>query len=246
MSALEGKIALVTGASRGIGRAIALRLAQDGADVAITYGSSSGAADETVEAIRSAGRKATALQVDVADADAVRAAVDQVAEQFGRLDILVNNAGVFQVKEVAEVTQEEIDQMIAVNVRAVYVASQQAARHMGPGSRIISIGSVNGTRTAFPGIALYGMSKAALIGFTKGLSRDLAGAGITVNTIEPGPTDTQMNPADGPFAHAMHGVMALNRHGKPEEIASMAAYLATPEAAFVTGANIPVDGGFLG
>ncbi len=242
MSQQKEKVALITGGSRGIGAAVAKRLAEDGARVALTYSSS---VDKAAALVAATGGTAKAYQVDSADAEALRAAVEQVVSDFGRLDILINNAGVFSLNPIDEVTQADIDRSLNVNVRAVYVGSQQAVKHLPRGGRIINIGSVNGTRMPFPGGALYAMSKSALIGFTKGLSRDLAARGITVNTVDPGPTDTDMNPANGPFADAMHQLMALDRHGTPEEIASMVSYLASDEAAFITGANIAVDGGFL-
>lgn len=241
---LAGKVALVTGGSRGIGAAIAKRLTTDGADVAITYSSSPARADEVVQAIQSGGRRGLALRADAADADAVRGAITQTVEQLGRLDILVNNAGIAVIKPLEEFTLEEFDRLVAVNVRAVFVASQEAARHLGEGGRIITIGSVNADRMPFVGGGVYAMSKAAVAGLTRGLARDLGPRGITVNTVQPGPVDTEMNPAEGPFAESIKSMLALSRYGHAEEIAGLVAHLASPESGFITGASLTIDGGF--
>jgi 3-oxoacyl-[acyl-carrier protein] reductase len=244
MSELTGKVALVTGGSRGIGAAIAKRLAQDGADVALTYVSAADKARAVVAEIEATGRRGLAIAADSADPDAVTAAVERAAAEFGRFDILVNNAGIFPFGPPEAVTVEEIDRTLAIHVRAVFVASQAALRHMEAGGRIISIGSCLAQRVPHPGVALYAMSKSALIGFTKGLARDVGERGITVNVVDPGSTDTDMNPADGTDAEAQRSFMALGRYGSADDIAAMVAHLAGPGGRFVTGASIAVDGGY--
>lgn len=241
---LTGKVALVTGGSRGIGAAIAKRLARDGAAVAITYASAQQRADEVVGAIEAAGGRALAIRADSADAGAVKGAVAEAVRALGRLDVLVNNAGIGRVAPLHEFSLEDFDRMVAVNVRGVFAAIQEASRHMVAGGRIVTIGSVNGDRVPFPGGAVYAMTKAAVAGLTRGLARDLAPRGITVNTVQPGPVDTDMNPADGPRAERTKGLTALGRYGQGDEIASLVAYLASPEAAFVTGASLNIDGGY--
>ncbi|MEU6204660.1 SDR family oxidoreductase [Micromonospora musae] len=241
---LEGKVALVTGGARGIGAGIALRLAQDGADVALTYRQSAEQAATVVKEIQSLGRRALAVQADSADPAAIQGAVDRTAIVLGRLDILVNNAAVFLVGAVDELGADEVEQTIAVNVRGSYVAARAAARHLGEGGRIISIGSNVGERAVFPGLALYSMSKTALAGLTRGLARELGSRGITVNLVNPGPTDTDSNPADGPNAATIAGFTALGRYARPADIAATVAHLAAPEAGYVTGAVVNVDGGF--
>ncbi|MEU3457754.1 SDR family oxidoreductase [Micromonospora sp. NPDC006766] len=241
---LDGKVALVTGGSRGIGAAVALRLAREGADVALTYQQREDRAADLVEQIKAVGRRAMALPVDSADADALSAAVDQVAAEFGRLDILVNNAGVFLVDPVEELGLAEFERTVAVNVRAPFVASRAAARHMTAGGRIINVGSNMAERTVFPGFSLYAMSKTALVGLTKGLGRELGARGITVNLVNPGPTDTDANPADGPNAELISGLTALGRYAAPADIAAAVAFLASDDSEYVTGATINVDGGF--
>lgn len=244
MSGLKGKKALVTGGSRGIGAAIALRLAQEGADVALTYERSAEKAAEVATAVEALGRKGVALAADSADPAALKAAVDKATETLGGLDILVNNAGIFRGGGAVESWQlADIDATLAVNVRAVVLASQAAAAHLKEGGRIISIGSCLAERVVEPDLTLYAMSKAALIGFTKGLARDLGPRGITVNIVHPGSTDTDMNPAAGPHADAQRARMAIPRYGKPEDIASMVAYLASEESRFITGAGFAIDGG---
>lgn len=244
MSELAGKVALVTGGSRGIGAAIAKRLARDGADVALTYVSAADKARAVVAEIEAVGRRGLAIAADSADPEAVIAAVDRTAAELGRLDILVNNAGIFPYGPPEAVTLEEIDRTLAIHVRAVFVASQAALRHMGAGGRILSIGSCLGQRVPHPGVTLYAMSKSALVGFTKGLARDVGPRGITVNLIDPGSTDTDMNPADGPGAAAQRELMALGHFGSADDIAAMTAHLAGPGGRFVTGAAIAVDGGY--
>lgn len=245
--ALAGKAAFVTGGSRGIGAAIVRRLARDGAAVAFTYTSNGAPAKALAAEIEAAGGRALALQADSADAAVLTAAIDGAARELGRLDILVNNAGVAVMGEVGSVTLEDLDRTLAVNVRGVFVATQAAVRHMGQGGaygRVITIGSTNSDRLPWAGFSVYGMSKAAIVGLTKGLARDLGPRGITVNNVQPGPVNTDMNPADGPMAGDMHGMMAVNRHADPAEIAGMVAYLVGPEAGMVTGASLLIDGGF--
>ncbi|HEX7653920.1 MAG TPA: 3-oxoacyl-ACP reductase family protein [Verrucomicrobiae bacterium] len=242
---LKNKCALVTGGSRGIGAAIVKRLAQAGANVALTYSGSAERANETVAAARKLGVKALALRADSADAAAVNAAVNQTVKELGGIDILVNNAGVFKLGTVADFPLADFDQTFAVNVRAVFVASQAAVAHMTAGGRIINIGSCNADRVPFQGASAYGMSKSALVGLVKGMARDLGPRGITVNNIQPGPVDTEMNPDKGDFATMLkQQINALPRYGTAEEIAAMVAYLAGPEAGYVTGASLTIDGGF--
>ena len=213
---LDGKVALVTGGSRGIGAAVALRLAEDGADVALTYQGSAERAEEVVAKITAMGRTGWAVRADSADPEAVHAAV---AERFGRLDVLVNNAGVGAGGAIEEVAIEELDRVLEVNVRAPYLYAQAAVKHLTEGGRIVGIGSCIAQRVAFPGAALYATSKAALIGLTKALARELGPRGITVNLVHPGPIDTDMNPADGPSADFQRGFVALGRYGTANEVA---------------------------
>jgi 3-oxoacyl-[acyl-carrier protein] reductase len=243
MPELVGKVALVTGGSRGIGAAIAARLAELGSDVAITYGQSKERADEVVETIKSHGRRGLAIQADSAAADEVPAAVGRVVEELGRLDVLVNNAGIFPFGPIDDVSIEEVDRTLGIHARAVYLASQAAVRHMSDGARIISIGSNLAERVPFPGLTLYSMSKSALIGFTRGLARDLGDRGITVNLVQPGSTDTDMNPADGPTADDQRALSALGRYGDPTDIAEMVAFLSGPGGRSITGSVLTVDGG---
>ena len=243
-TSLNGKVAIINGGSRGIGAATARRLAQDGATVVIGYANSAAAAQALAADIEAQGGKAYPVHADASDATALRRAIDGTAERFGRLDILVNSAGVLVLNPVDTFSLEDFDRTVAVNVRSVFVAAQAAAVHMRGGGRIINIGSTNAGRMPFAGGAVYAMSKSALTGLAKGLARDLGARGITVNNVNPGPVDTDMNPADSDFAAGLHGLMALPRHGRPEEIAGMVAYLASEEAAFVTGADLLIDGGF--
>ena len=244
MARLTGKVALVTGGSRGIGAAIAKRLAADGADVALTYASSPAKAEAVVAEIGVLGRKGLALAADSADAAAVTGAVERTVDAFGRIDILVNNAGIFVGGSIDNDTLEDIDRTLAVNIRAVYVGSQAAGRHMGKGGRIISIGSCLAELVGDPGMTLYSMSKAALIGMTKGMARDFGPRGIAVNIVHPGPTDTDMNPAEGAHADKQRAKLAVGHYGEAADIAAAVAYLAGAEAGFVTGAALAVDGGF--
>ncbi|MDM0026325.1 SDR family oxidoreductase [Variovorax saccharolyticus] len=241
---LAGKSALVTGGSRSIGAAIARRLAADGAAVAITYSASPDKAHEVVRSIESAGGRALAVQADAGDPAAVRAAVAAAAEAFDGIDILVNNAGIALGGAIGDIRFEDYERMIAVNVTGVFVATQEAVRRMKPGGRVIQIGSSMTRYAAFPTASLYTLTKGAVTGFNRSLVRDLGPRGITVNTVHPGPTDTDMNPDGGPVSKIVGPGMAIGRYGQPSEIASLVAYLASPDAAFVTGADIVADGGF--
>jgi len=241
---LQGKRALVTGGSRGIGAAIVQRLARDGADVAFTYVTPSAQVDQTAKAVAAAGRRAIPLAADSANPLALAQAVDQAASGLGGLDILVNNAGVALVAPIEQFRLEDFDRTVAINIRAVFVAIQASLKHMPNGGRIVNIGSCNAERMPFLGGCVYAMSKAALVGLVKGLARDLGPRAITVNNVEPGPTDTDMNPANGPSADFLRPIMALGRYGRPEEVAAMVAYVVGPEAGWVTGASLDIDGGF--
>jgi 3-oxoacyl-[acyl-carrier protein] reductase len=240
---LEGKIALITGGSRGIGAAIAKRLAADGASVAITYTKGADAATSVVKEIERAGGKAIAIQADAVDADAVKAAVEKTVATFGRLDVLVNNAGTAIPKTFEETTLEEIDRVIDINVRGTLVATQAALKHMKSGGRIIMIGSSVGERVLTPGLVAYSATKGAVKMFTQGLSREVGSRGITVNNVQPGPIDTDLNPAAGDWAVPQKATTALDRYGHVEEVAALVAFVAGPEASYITGANLTVDGG---
>lgn len=241
---LQGKTALVTGGSRSIGAAIAKRLAADGAAVALTYSASADKAEQVVREIEAAGGRALAIPADAGDPQAVRAAVAATVETFGTIDILVNNAGLALGGPIDEISFEDYQRMIAVNVTGVFVATQEAVRRMNKGGRVIHIGSSMTRYAAFPGASLYTLTKGAVTGFNRSLVRDLGPRGITVNTIHPGPTDTDMNPDGGPVSKIVGPGMAIGRYGQPREIAAVAAFLASPEAAFVSGADIVADGGF--
>ena len=243
MANLTNKAALVTGGSRGIGAAIAKRLAADGAAVAITYTQGAEAAAQVVNAIEAAGGKAIAIQADAADAKAVTAAVDQTAATFGHLDVLVNNAGTAIPKPFEETVLEEMDRMIDINVRGMFIATQAALRHLPDGGRIIMIGSCVGERMMTPGLVAYSATKGAVKMFTQGLAREVGARGITVNNIQPGPIDTDLNPAAGDWAEPQIANTALKRYGHVDEIAAMVAFVAGPEAGYITGANLTVDGG---
>ncbi|MBU9420431.1 SDR family NAD(P)-dependent oxidoreductase [Burkholderia multivorans] len=243
MNRLQGKRVLVTGGSRGIGAAIAKRLAADGADVAITYEKSAERAQAVVAEIETLGRRAVAIQADGADPAAVRAAVDRAADTLGGLDILVNNAGIFRAGSLDALTLDDIDATLNVNVRAVIVASQAAARHLGEGGSIVSTGSCLATRVPDAGMSLYAASKAALIGWTQGLARDLGPRGITVNIVHPGSTDTDMNPADGEHADAQLARMAIPRYGKADDVAALVAFVVGPEGRSINGTGLTIDGG---
>ena len=243
MNELQDLKALVTGGSRGIGAATAIALAERGADVALTYNSSADAAAKVVKEIEALGRRAFALEVDAADAVAVADGVQRAADQLGGLDILVNNAGVGAIGPITELTLADLDRVLAVNVRGVYAATQAAVPLLSDGGRVIHLGSCAAGRVTSPGMTLYAMSKAALVGLSKGLARELGSRGITSNVVQPGPIDTDMNPADGPFAAAQIGDLALDRFGKPAEVAAAIAYLAGPHGAYVTGTELTIDGG---
>jgi len=240
---LAGKVAVVTGGSRGIGAAIARRLATDGASVAVTYSKGADAARSVVEAIEGSGGRAIAIQAEAADPDAVKAAVEKTVATFGRLDILVNNAGTAIPKKFEEATLEELDRVIDINVRGTFVATQAALKHMRDGGRIIMIGSCVGERMMTPGLAAYAATKGAVKMFAQGLSREVGSRGITVNNVQPGPIDTDLNPASGDWAVPQIANTALNRYGTVDDVAALVAFVAGPEASFITGANLTVDGG---
>jgi 3-oxoacyl-[acyl-carrier protein] reductase len=244
--ALAGKVALVTGGSRGIGAAIARRLARDGADVAISYAVSADKAEAVVADLKKEGVRAAAFKVDQADAAQVADLVEAVADRFGRLDILVNNAGVFVAGGIADsaIDVAGLARQFAVNVTGVAATVRAAASFLGEGGRIISIGSISGDIAPIPGTADYSATKAAVAAYTRGWARDLGRKGITVNTVQPGPIDTDMNPADSNMAAVLSANVALGRYGKPEEVAAAVAFLASPDAGYITGATLNVDGGF--
>ncbi len=240
---LEGKAALVTGGSRGIGAAIAKRLAADGASVAITYAKDAGAASSVVKAIELAGGKAIAIKADAADTIAVKASVEETVKTFGRLDILVNNAGTAIPKPFEETSLEDMDHVLNLNVRGVMVATQAALKHMKSGARIIMIGSCVGERVIAPGLVAYSATKGAVKIFTQGLAREIGGRGITVNNVQPGPIDTDLNPAGGDWAVSQKAATALGRYGHVDEIAALVAFIAGPESSYITGSNLTIDGG---
>ena len=243
MSKLAKRVALVTGGSRGIGAAIAKRLAADGASVAITYAKDAGAASAVVKAIELGGGKAIAIQADAANVEAVKAAVEKTVATFGQLDVLVNNAGTAIPKAFEETALEEMDRVIDINVRGTMATTQAALKHMKSGGRIISIGSAVGDRVQTPGLVAYSATKGAVKIFTQGLSREVGGRGITVNNIQPGPIDTDLNPASGDWAVPQRAATALDRYGNVDEIAAAVAFIAGPESSYMTGSNITVDGG---
>jgi 3-oxoacyl-[acyl-carrier protein] reductase len=244
MGQLNGRVALVTGGSRGIGAGIARRLAREGADVAVTYLQGKEHALEVVADITAQGRRGLALAADSAEAEAMAAAVERTVDEFGRLDILVNNAGITVVEPIDTVALADVDRIYAVHVRGAVAAAQAAVPHMDSSGRIVSIGSCIADRVPEPGWSLYAMSKAALVGLTKGLARDLGGRGITANVVHPGPIDTDMNPADGEHADAERAFLAVDHFGEVDDIAGVVAHLAGPEGRFITGAAIDVDGGW--
>jgi 3-oxoacyl-[acyl-carrier protein] reductase len=243
MATLTKKVALVTGGSRGIGAAIAKRLAADGASVAITYSKDADAASSVVKAIEGAGGKAIAIQADAADAEAVKGAVKKTVTTLGGIDVLVNNAGTAIPKSFEDTTLEELDRLFNINVRGVMVATQAALKHMKSGGRIIMIGSCVGERMMTPGLVPYSATKGAVKMFTQGLSREVGKRGITVNNVQPGPIDTDLNPAAGDWAAPQKAATALDRYGKADEVAALVAFVAGPEASYITGANLTVDGG---
>lgn len=246
MNTLANKIALVTGGSRGIGAAIVKRLAAEGADVAFTYVSAKDEAEALVNEIEASGRRALAIQANAADADAVKASVEATAAKFGRIDILVNNAGIGIMAPLDQLTIDDFDKTFNINVRAIFVAIKQAAKYMATGGRIINIGSTNATRMPFEGGAIYAASKAAVQGLTLGLSRDFGPQGITINNLQPGPINTDMNPENGPFADFLKTQLPVGRYAQPDEVAAFTAFLAGPEAGYITGASLNIDGGFKG
>jgi 3-oxoacyl-[acyl-carrier protein] reductase len=243
MSKLTNKVALVTGGSRGIGAAIAKRLASDGASVAITYAKDAGAANAVVKAIEDGGGKAVAIQANGADVEAVKGAVEKTVASLGRLDVLVNNAGTAIPKKFEDTTLEELDHVINLNLRGVFVTTQAALKHMNDGGRIIMIGSCVGERMMTPGLVPYSATKGAVKMFTQGLAREVGGRGITVNNVQPGPIDTDLNPASGDWAAPQIAATALARYGSVDEVAALVAFVAGPEASYITGANLTVDGG---
>ncbi len=240
---LEGKVALITGGSRGIGAAVAKRLAEDGASVAITYTKGADAAASVVKEIERAGGKAIAIQADAVDAGAVKAAVDKTVATFGRLDVLVNNAGTAVPKRFEDTTLEELDRLIDINFRGTMVTTQAALKHMKNDGRIIMIGSCVGERAMTPGLVPYSATKGAVKMFSQGLAREVGNRGITVNNIQPGPIDTELNPALGEWAVPQKAATALDRYGHVEDVAALVAFVAGPEASYITGANLTVDGG---
>jgi 3-oxoacyl-[acyl-carrier protein] reductase len=242
MSKLANKVALVTGGSRGIGAAIAKRLAADGASVAITYAKDSRAASAVVKAIERDGGKAIAIQADAVHVEAVQGAVEKAVATFGRLDVFVNNAGTAIPKKFEETTLEEFDRVIDINVRGVFVATQAALKHMNDGGRIIMIGSAVGERVLVPGLVPYSATKGAVKIFTQALSREV-GRGITVNNVQPGPIDTELNPAAGDWAVPQKAATSLDRYGKVDEVAALVSFVAGPESSYITGTNLTVDGG---
>ena len=245
MSDLSNRVALVTGGSRGIGAATAKRLASDGATVAISYNSSPDAAEAVVSEIREAGGTAEAFRADAASAAANAELVDAVIERFGGLDVLVNNAGVYQTAPVHETTDEAYDANLDVNLRGSFATIRTAAPHLRDGGRIVNVGSVV-AKNGFPGNAIYGAAKAGATVLAKAVAKELGGRGITVNTVHPGPIDTDMNPSDpdqNPMAETLASMTALGRYGTADEIASTIAFLVSDEAAYITGAEITVDGG---
>jgi 3-oxoacyl-[acyl-carrier protein] reductase len=240
---LEGKVALVTGGSRGIGAAIAKRLAGDGAKVAITYATGADAAASVVKTIEGVGGKAMVIQADATDDKAVKAAIEGAVACFGKLDVLVNNAGTAIPKKFEDATLEELDRVIDINIRGVFVTTKAALKHMNDGGRIVMIGSCVGERMMTPGLVPYSATKAAMRMFTQGLSREVGHRGITVNNVQPGPIDTDLNPAAGEWAVPQRANTALNRYGSADDVAALVAFVAGPEASYITGANLTVDGG---
>ncbi|WP_328350473.1 3-oxoacyl-ACP reductase FabG [Mycobacterium sp. NBC_00419] len=244
-ASLAGRRALVTGGSRGIGAEIVRRLSADGAAVAFTYASSATVAEKLVADVAANGGKAVAIRADAADPTAVAAAVEQSVAELGGLDVLVNNAGVAEIAPIEDITAEQFDTMVAINIGGVFWAARSAVPHLGEGGRIINIGSVNAERVPGPGLSVYAMTKGAVASFTRGLARELGPRGITVNNVQPGPVDTDMNPDEGEFADSLRQIIPLGRYGHTRDIAAMVSFLAGPESGFMTGAHVTVDGGFV-
>ncbi|GEN24513.1 3-ketoacyl-ACP reductase [Halomonas cupida] len=243
MSGLTGKVALVTGGSRGIGAEIARRLAADGAAVAITYASREEDARSVVSNIGASGGSAIAIQADGRNGEEIESAVAQVLTNYSALDILVNNAGIFVTGDLLEFSEEDLDHSLSINLRAPFIAMQAAGRHLRDGGRIINIGSNLASRVPWPGISLYAMTKSGLVGLTKGAARDFGPCGITVNVVHPGSTNTDMNPADGDHSDLQRGAMAIPRYNEASDVASLVRWLAGPEGRSVTGAEFTIDGG---
>ena len=243
-SPLSGRRALVTGGSRGIGAEIVRRLAADGAAVAFTYSSSAADADKLVADVVAAGGKAVAIQADAADRDQIAAAVERTVADLGGLDILVNNAGTAHLGPIDDFPADQFDRLVAINIGGVYFAIRSAIKHLGKGSRIINIGSINADRVPGPGISVYAMTKGAVSSLNRGLARELGPRGITVNNVQPGPINTDMNPDSGDFAESLKEVLALGHYGHVSDVAALVSFLAGPESGYITGANLNVDGGF--
>lgn len=244
-ASLTGRRALVTGGSRGIGAEIVRRLTADGAAVAFTYANSAALAEKLVADVAANGGKAVAIRADAADRSQIAAAVERSVAELGGLDILVNNAGVAEIAPIEDITAEQFDTMVAINIGGVFWASHSAIPHLGEGARIINIGSVNADRVPGPGLSVYAMTKGAVASFTRGLARELGPRGITVNNVQPGPVATDMNPDEGEFADSLRSIIPLGRYGNTSDIAAMVSFLAGPESAFMTGAHVTVDGGFV-
>lgn len=243
MSELDGRVAVVTGGSRGIGAAVVRRLAADGADVALTYRDAAGHANDVVADVERVGRRGLAVQADLRDPAAIETAMDAAAAHFGRIDLLVNNAGVFPVGSIEELTLEDYEEATQIHVRAVFLGVRAALAHMPDGGRIVTIGSSLAERVPAAGLSLYSLTKASLVGFTKGLARDLGPRGICATVVHPGSIDTEMNPADGSHADGERALTALGRYGRPDEIAAMVAHLCGPDGAYITGVTLTIDGG---
>ena len=244
MGGMDGKVALVTGGGRGMGEAIARKLASLGAAVMLTFPNGRESAEPVAASIREAGAAAHAVLADSGNDEQMRHAVAETVRYFGRLDILVNNAGIGVVAPLEELTLEDFDRVVSINIRGIFVATQESVKHMSAGARIINTGSVGSFFSRFPGLSLYSMSKAAVEGMTHALARELGPRGITVNAIQPGSIDTPMNPADGPYADAFNGMIPVGRYGKVEEVANLVAFLASSEADYVNGAIVRIDGGY--
>lgn len=242
---LAGRRALVTGGSRGIGAEIVRRLAADGAAVAFTYASSASVAEQLAADLAASGAQVVAIRADAADPTQIAAAVERSVAELGGLDVLVNNAGVAEIALIEDITAEQFDTMVAINIGGVFWAAHSAVPHLGEGGRIINIGSVNADRVPGPGLSVYAMTKGAVASFTRGLARELGPRGITVNNVQPGPVDTDMNPDEGEFADSLRKIIPLGRYGRTGDIAAMVSFLAGPESGFMTGAHVTVDGGFV-